>query len=137
MNAANAKITIFEDEHISVWVYPAKHIIHHQIHKFVYGQILREALTAGTKAMKQYGAYKWLSDDRQNSAVPKAELDWGNTVWFPQTKAAGWKYWAIVQPVSAIGHLNIKRVAQNPTDQGVITQLFSDPDEAMRWLESQ
>jgi hypothetical protein len=137
MENDTAKITILDNDYVSVWVYPDKKMIHHEFHKFVYGEILREALNAGTDAMKKYGAHKWLSDDRRNSALPREDQDWGNTVWFPQTKAVGWKYWAIVKPESVIGQLNIKRLAGNVAEEGVVTKFFSYPDEAMAWLESQ
>lgn len=130
-------ITIVDNEFVTVWYHPDKRIVHHQFHKFMYGETLRDALNAGTEAMQKYNAHKWLSDDRKNSAIPKDDQDWGNTDWFPRTKAAGWKYWAIVQPENVIGQLNIKRIAQNYTEQGVVTRFFSDPDEAMTWLESQ
>ncbi len=120
-----------------MWYHPDKHIVHHQFHKFLHGKAFRDALTAGTEAMKKYGARKWLSDDRGNSAIPKDDLEWADTEWFPRTKAAGWKYWAIVQPENVIGQMNIQRIARQRMEQGVTTKFFSDPQEAMKWLESQ
>ncbi|GAK59393.1 hypothetical protein U27_06377 [Candidatus Vecturithrix granuli] len=132
-----SKITILDNEFVAIWYYPDKKIVHHQFHKFLHGKVLREALSEGTKALQKYGAHKWLSDDRENSAIPKDDQEWSDTNWFPQTKAAGWKYWAIVQPESVIGQLNITRIARKRVEQGVITKFFSDPEEAMAWLEGQ
>ena len=137
MNNERARITILENEYVSLWYYPDTKIIHHQFHKFVHGEKLREPFNAGTDALKKYGARKWLSDDRKNIAAPKEDREWSNTVWFPRTKAAGWKYWAIVQPESAIGQLSIERVIREFAEQGVVAKIFSDPDEAMAWLERQ
>jgi hypothetical protein len=131
------KITILDNEYVTVWYHPEKKIVHHQFHKFLYGEPLREALTEGTNALKEYGAQKWLSDDRQNSALPAEDMEWATTEWFPKTKAAGWKYWAIVLPEKVVGQLNMKRIAKNHTEQGVITEFFTKPDEAMAWLEQQ
>ena len=64
-------ITILDNEYVTLWYHPDKQIIHHQFHKFLYGQAFRDAMNAGTEAMKKYGAHKWLSDDRKNSASKK------------------------------------------------------------------
>lgn len=130
-------ITIFESEYVTIWCHVDSKIIHHKFHKFLHGEDFRKAMLAGVEAMKTYSAHKWLSDDRLNSALPKDDQEWGNRVWFPKTQAAGWKYWAIVQPENVIGQMNIHRIAKTFTDQGVTTQFFSDPDEAMAWLKNQ
>ena len=132
-----AKITIFENDYVTLWYYPEKRIVHHQFHKFLHGDPFREALTEGTNTLKQYGAHKWLSDDRQNSALLAEDQEWSDTVWFPKTKAAGWKYWAIILPTKVVGQLNMKRIAKKRTEQGVITKFFDELDEAMAWLEQQ
>jgi len=90
-----------------------------------------------TNTLQKYRAQKLLSDDRKNSGISKEDQEWGNTDWFPRTKAAGWKYWAIVQPENAIGQLTMKRVISNIISQGVIAEVFKDPNEAMAWLEKQ
>ncbi len=58
----------------------------------------------------------------------------GQYLLVPANKSGRWKYWAIVQPESAIGQLNIKRLARQRMEQGVMTKFFSDPEEAMVWL---
>ena len=42
-------------------------------------------------AMKKNKAQKWLSDDRTNTVVRKADVAWGDENWVPQTIEAGWK----------------------------------------------
>jgi hypothetical protein len=93
-------------------------------------------LLAGTEAMRKNGAAKWLSDDRGNSVLSKEDADWGQVNWFPQTVQAGWKYWAIVQPAKVIAQMNMKALAEEYAKAGITARFFSDPDEAMRWLES-
>lgn len=132
-----APITVWDTDYVAVWYYPDKQIIHHKFHKFLYGQEFRNALSAGTEAMKKYGARKWLSDDRQNSALRKADLDWANTSWFPQTQKAGWKFWAVVLPENALGQLNMDVAIKLNAKRGIITQMFSNPQDAMTWLEQQ
>jgi hypothetical protein len=66
----------------------------------------------------------------------EADEQWGNTIWFPRAKAAGWKKWAIVKPASAIGALNVSRLSQKFISAGVDTRILSDFDEALGWLKS-
>ncbi len=130
-------VTILDNEFVTMWYYPDKKIIHHQFHKFLHGQAFREAMNAGTDVMRQYGATKWLSDDRKNSAMPLVDLEWGRTDWFPRVKAAGWKFWAMVLPESIIGQMNMQREVKINAEKGIITNIFSEPLEAMAWLERQ
>jgi hypothetical protein len=131
------KETILETEHFTLWYHPDKKIIHNQFNKYVYGNTYREYLNEVTRTMKKYRAQKLLSDDRKNSGISKEDQEWGSTDWFPRTKAAGWKFWAIVQPETAVGKLTMKRVIDNMKSQGITAEVFSDPKEAMAWLEKQ
>ena len=130
-------ITILDNEYVTLWYHPDKQIIHHQFHKFMHGQAFRDALNAGTEAMKKYGAHKWLSDDRENSALPRVDTEWAHTEWFARTVLAGWKYWALALPEKIIGQMNMNREAKYYEDRGIITAKFATPDEAMAWLEKQ
>jgi hypothetical protein len=130
-------ITILDTDYVTLWYYPDKKIIHNQFNKYVYGQPYRDFLNEITKAFQKYKTQKLLSDDRKNSGISKEDQEWGNTVWFPQTKAAGWKFWAIIQPESAVGLMTMKRVIKNITSQGVTADVFTDPKIASEWLEKQ
>jgi hypothetical protein len=131
------RITVLDAEHAAIWYYPDKKIVQNQSKKYVYGAPYREFLNEVTKTIQKYRAQKLLSDDRKNSGISKEDQEWGNKDWFPKTKAAGWKYWAIIQPENTIGQLTMKRVIANITSQGVIAEVFSDPNKAMAWLEKQ
>ncbi|MDY0092828.1 MAG: hypothetical protein RBT80_09025 [Candidatus Vecturithrix sp.] len=107
------------------------------MHKYTYGQSFRDALMAGAEAMKTYGAHKWLSDDKNNPVLNPEDQQWGIEVWEPQVIAAGWRYWAIVQPEHVIAKWRMAKLAEMYSKKGITVQLFSDPEEAMQWLESQ
>jgi hypothetical protein len=62
--------------------------------------------------------------------------EWGITNWFPRVFNSGWKYWAIVMPDKVVGQMNMKRFIDNYAQQGLAIQIFDDPDEALKWLES-
>ena len=130
-------IRVFDSESVTVWYHPDTKIVHQQFHRFVYGRAFRDALNAGAEAMQTYGAQKWLSDDRQNGPLGHRDLEWAEGDWFPRVQAAGWKYWAIVPPQAGHGQVRTQETAQAPTERGVTTKLFSNPREAMAWLERQ
>ncbi len=69
--------------------------------------------------------------------MSKEDMDWGQGVWFPQTVQAGWKYWAIVQPKKVLAQLGMEQLVKVYSSAGITAKFFSDPDEAMKWLEGQ
>ena len=130
-------VTVYESPSVVMWFHPDTKIVHHQIKKFAFGKEFRDFLLAGTSAMGKYKATKWLSDDRSNTALAKEDLEWAQTGWFPQTLAAGWKHWAIVQPEKTLGKMAMDRLVKDYLAAGVNAKFFSDPDEAMKWLIAQ
>ncbi len=131
------KMTIIDNEYVTLWYHPEHGIVHHQFHKYIYGQPFRDMLSKGADIFEQYGADKWLSDDRNNSALPPEDAEWGDTYWAPRVIQAGWKYWAVVMPEAIIGQMNMKRFIKMYSDRGVTVRAFTDPNEALKWLESQ
>ena len=132
---STSQILVFESPLISVWAYPERKMIHHQMKGYCAGKDLQDALIKGVEAMELHHATKWLSDDRQNGALPPDGAAWAANVWFPRTKAAGWKHWAVVQPVKILGQLNMERFVKRYAELGIDARMFSDPDEAMTWLD--
>ncbi len=131
-----AKITIYDTEFATMWYLPETKIVYHKIHKFLFGEEFHKFLLTGTDAILKNHATKWLSDDRLNSVLRKEDMDWGAANWFPQTIKGGWKYWAIVQPEKVIAQMNMEQLAKNYGSMGLTVKFFSDPDAAMKWLES-
>lgn len=132
-----SKDTIIDNEHLTLWYHSDKKIVHHKIHKFLYGKVLRDGLDKGIELLKKYGAKKWLSDDRDNFGLTKEDTEWTYTDWFPRAVQAGWKYWALVRPEKVIGQMSMKQIIKDCARSGVTVQVFSDPEEAMKWLEGQ
>jgi hypothetical protein len=132
-----ASLKILDDDYVSMWYHPEPRILHHQFHKYVWGETFREALNRGVSLFIEHGASKWLSDDRANAALSQADTDWAMNDWFPRVLKAGWKYWGIVLPENVIGQINMKRFIAAYSARGVTTQVFSDPVAAMSWLEKQ
>ena len=84
-----------------------------------------------------YGAIKWLSDDRNNSALPPEDSNWAIETWNPRVLNAGWKYWAVVTPEKVIGQLNLQRFVEMYSEMGVTVKVFTDADAALAWLKSE
>jgi hypothetical protein len=110
-------------------------MIHHRMKAYCHGAAFREALTKGLEAMERYRATKWLSDDRANGALLNEDSEWAIKVWSPRAMAAGWKHWAVVQPAQVIGQINLRKFIKGYADIGINARMFSDPDEAMKWLD--
>ena len=65
----NERQVIHENEHVTLWYYPALKIVHHQMVQAPSSEEFRELLTKGTDTMERFGAIKWLSDDRGNALL--------------------------------------------------------------------
>jgi hypothetical protein len=131
------RLLVHDNDLITVWVYPDRKMLHHHMKSFCYGEALKEALIKGAEALEHYRATKWLSDNRANGAMVPEDAEWTNKVWFPRTRAAGWKHWSIVQPQKILGQMNIARVVKLYAEQGLNARMFDDPAEAETWLDEQ
>lgn len=130
------RVVLCENPKISVWLHPERGIIHHQMHGPCYGAEFRDALSAGTAAMRRHLATKWLSDDRAHVAMSPEDEAWARTTWFPEAQRAGWKHWALVQPVAIVGQMNLKRFTETYAQMGIDVRVFSEPEPALAWLQS-
>jgi hypothetical protein len=128
---------VLDTEKASVWIYEKEKIVHHKLKKFIFGDDFKQVLTTGADLFIEYGCKKWLSDDGDNSALRQEDLDWGIINWKQRMIPAGWKYWAIVMPVSTIGKMNMRPLIENYKKSGVTVEIFESPEEGFEWLVSQ
>lgn len=131
------RILVADNDLITVWVYPDRKMMHHHMKTYCHGEPLREAMMKGVEALEHYRATKWLADDRANGALVPEDVEWANKVWFPRTKAGGWKHWSIVQPQKIIGQVNMARFVKLYAELGINARMFDDPVEAEQWLDEQ
>jgi hypothetical protein len=129
--------TIIDKSRMSLFYHPLEKIVHHQMHQYPGLELLQEILMRGLELIREKGATKWLSDDRKGGALPKSHHEWGERVWAPQVIAAGWKYWGLVLQNDLLHTANMQKLAQLYASQGVSVQVFSDDEEAFRWLRLQ
>lgn len=129
-------ITIIDDEKRSLYYHPGARIVHHKIKRGLVGSDFRDLLSKGADCLEEQHARKWLSDDRENTIVAPEDNEWGDREWAPRVIKAGFKYWAIVVPASAVGSLQMQRLADEYRDRGVTVQDFDNLEAALAWLES-
>lgn len=124
---------VFKSES-AVLRYHSEGIVHHEFLKRMVGKDFRDVLDKGAQQLVVHRATKWLSDDRKNTVLEEADEKWAQTDWFPRVVAAGWKYWAIVNPEKAVGQLQMNRHAKTFELGGIKVAMFKDPKAAMAWL---
>jgi hypothetical protein len=129
------KQTIIQNENASLFYYPEAKIVHHVFHKPISGQAFRDVLNKGAETLEKNQASKWLSDDRENLALPPEDTEWSKTNWFPRSVKSGWKFWALVVPEDMMAKLNMKEFIDSYFEQGLRIAVFSDPEEALKWLQ--
>ena len=128
---------IIDNPYAILRVYPHKKIIHHEIHKYIYGEPFQELMMKGADAFEENHCTKWLSDDRGNSAPRPEDIAWTQSVWEPRVIKAGWKHLALVLPEKVIGQMSMKKIINRYHQQGIKMEIFSDPEMAIAWLERQ
>lgn len=131
-----ARITILENDYVSLYFHTDKKIVHHIYKPPIGGEHLKHALNTGVKLLKEYNAVKWLSDNRAIDATTEEETHWINTTWLPNAMDAGWQYWALVVPGTIKARMNMNEFVTAFYEEGVRVMVFTDPDEAMYWLEN-
>jgi hypothetical protein len=127
-------ISLVDNEYISVVYLEEINTVYHTIRQPVSGQIFRDALEIGTQAMEEYGACKWLSDDRKNGPVSPDDAAWAANGWYARTIGVGWKYWANVVPEEILAAEALTPVIKDLYDLGLRTVLFTSLEKAMDWL---
>jgi hypothetical protein len=126
---------VVDNEYITVRYLPDRGIVYHTVHKPLSGQTLRDALLAGTEAMKKNGGCKWLSDDRKNGPITEEDRVWGIENWNRPTIAAGWKYWACVVPEEVFDAGTLMGTMQALYELGLRMMVFKTLEEANAWLD--
>ncbi|MCB9457347.1 MAG: hypothetical protein H6671_15280 [Anaerolineaceae bacterium] len=132
-----SNITIVDNDYMLIEYLSDKKIISHVVRKPVSGKPFRDALNAGTDALIQYGACKWMSDDRLNGPLPQADVDWGNNEWNARTVAGGWKFWALVVPQEVAAAGSLIPVVESLYERGLRVMVFTKTKDALDWLDKQ
>ncbi len=128
------KTEIINEDYMSLWFHPDLKIVHHKIKKPLPAGEFKRLLTTGADCLENNRCTKWLSDDSDVVAIAKEDNKWGDENWAPRVIKAGFKYWAVVMPKSALGSLMLKRFVNEYRDRGVTVEAFDSVDAAVKWL---
>lgn len=131
-----AETELINNENMALWYDPVSKYIHHKIKKSLPKGAFEELLSTGASYLEKHGMKKWLSDDSNVVAITKEDSEFGDNVWAPRVIKAGFKYWAVVMPTSAMGSLQINRFVKEYRERGVTVEVFNSVDDARKWLES-
>lgn len=129
-------VTIMNTDYATLWYHPDSKVVHHYFKTSVSGDNFRQVLNRGIDLLEEHNACKWLSDDRNNSALTPEDSLWAFEDWEPRVFAAGWMYWAIVLPQGVVGRMDMARNIAAVREAGLHVSVFTDPAEALAWLES-
>ncbi|MEZ4670116.1 MAG: hypothetical protein R3E39_19600 [Anaerolineae bacterium] len=128
-------LTVIDNKFVTLMYHTESKIVHHVFHQKVEGEEFRNVLNEGLEIFKKYGAHKWLSDDRKNSALSEEDTTWAKTEWFPKVLEAGWQHWAIVWPDNVMAMLNMKEFIDTYRTFGLRVMVFNKDKPALDWLE--
>ena len=98
-------------------------------------QEFRTVLNTGVDILEKHGATKWLSDERHMAPLTPEETAWCMTDWFPRSVKVGWKFWALVVPNDIMSQINLTEFVNEYYEKGIRIMVFTDPEQAMEWLE--
>ena len=127
---------LINNEHMSLWYDPVSKFVHHKVKKSLPKGAFEELLNMGAEYLEKFRLKKWLSDDTNVVAITKEDNDYGDKVWAPRVIKAGFQYWAVVMPKSAMGSLQLNRFIKEYRDRGVTVEIFDSVESAKTWLDS-
>lgn len=116
------------------WIEEGK-IVRKTFTGFIMGEEMKTAFNAGLICLQKNKACKWLSDNRYVKVYKQEDSELINNVWFPQTKRAGWKYWAVLEPKDFYGQMSMNRFIKDFAQQGISLKVFHEMDQAIEWLQ--
>jgi hypothetical protein len=128
-------ITVIDNKYARLVYHSDSQIVHHCFHHALDSDNLKLVLNTGIDLLKQYGATKWLSDNREIGPHSEEDGVWTNTDWLPRVIAAGWKYWALVVPDDVRARMNMSEFVNSFYEKGIRIMVFTNLDDAMSWLE--
>jgi hypothetical protein len=131
------KELIFDNEYAALWYDTDLCAVYHRLKKNTPAEPMRELLIRGCDLMEEKGAQKWFSDDRENGVVPEKLEEWTVGALFPLMLRTSWKFWAVVPPDSELCRERMQCFVGIYAKLGITARVFSDMEEAWKWLAEQ
>jgi hypothetical protein len=95
---------------------------------------LRELFVELLDCTRAHGFKTCLTDFRSLLPFSAENAHWLSWTWFPAMRAAGWQYWASVQPTSLLARAGLQDFVEHFALLGVETRLFATAREARLWV---
>lgn len=95
---------------------------------------LRAGLLRGVKAIKDHGAFAYVSDARKVKVIVHADQDWIRDSWLPLAVAAGLRRLAVVTAPTGLGKVTAEEVCAKLVEQGLQSRSFDSLASARRWI---
>jgi hypothetical protein len=130
-------IRLRHDEIASIWLHPARKVVHHQIHQPLPTAQLRSLLSEAARCLIDHRATKWLADDRQLDEFDLTLLPWIEQELLPRTISGGWRHWALILPMRPGAARLMRDMAARLAISGLTVFVFHDPETANAWLDAQ
>ncbi len=131
-----ADITLIDNEYITMQYLEDRTTIYHVIHQPIGGQRLRDALMTGFNALHDYGATKWVSDDRKNGPMSVEDAQCNRENLNSALVGTQWRYWALVVPEQVVAAGSMASTMEELFESGLRMMVFSTVEEAFQWLDS-
>jgi hypothetical protein len=132
----------YQDEHYQIdWEETGK-FVKLTIRGFIQGSARQAAMLKVLELIKQKGATKLLSDNRQGKVIGLEDQKWLVEVWWPQVIAAGLRYSAVALSQDAVAQLSYKKMTgqasggAQPLASAIESRNFSEVSEAEKWLRT-
>ena len=126
---------VLETKNAKVEWIPELRAVFKTFHGFIYGDELKEVFNFGVDLLKKNKGHSWISDNRKHKPYRAQDREWMQAVFIPNAIEAGWTYWALIEPQSVLGKLNMKGDENLITDFGVVSRKFGDVESAFSWVE--
>lgn len=104
---------------------------------FVLSEVLRPSYEAMLAFVERHRATKIFSDNRQMWPTGREDLEWIEKEWLPRMLRAGWRTWAVLEPATSLGAMNVRRWIALYRAHGVSVQTFQSEEAALAWLREQ
>ncbi|HUZ85495.1 MAG TPA: hypothetical protein VNF26_00935 [Candidatus Baltobacterales bacterium] len=95
---------------------------------------LRAGLLKGIQAIRDHGAYAYVSDARKFKVIVHADQGWIRDSWLPLGFAAGLRRFAFVTAPAGLGKLTIEDVSGLVGENGLQSRTFDSIAAARRWI---
>ncbi|MGA8922539.1 MAG: hypothetical protein WB682_05280 [Candidatus Dormiibacterota bacterium] len=95
---------------------------------------LRAGLMKGIGAIRDHGAFAYVSDARKVKVIVHADQEWIRDSWLPLALAAGLRRLAFVTAPAGLGKLTIEDVSGLVGQNGLQSRTFDSVAAARRWI---